>query len=110
MPTDDGIGGEIPQTCRAVQTIIQYRVAVGRNRKGNDCKVVRWARKGDLTGGGVPLFDGAIRRGGKDCVCRCPSDVPYFVALGCVEFNVLEGNRSNRAGSRDAYVLCKRGR
>jgi len=110
MSTDDGVGCEIPKTRRTVQTVIQYGVAVGGNRKGNDGEVVRWACKGDLSRGGVPLFYGAVCRGREDRVGCCPRDVPYFVAVGCVEFNVLEGGRAGRARTRDAYVLCNRGR
>lgn len=91
MQTDDGVGCEIPQTGGTIQTVIQYRVAVGGNGEGNDGEIVRWACEGDLTRGGVPLFDGAICRSGEDCVGCCPGDVPYFVAVGCVEFNVSEG-------------------
>lgn len=110
MQTNNGVGCEIPQRRRTIQTIIQYRVTVGGNGEGNDGEVVGWASERDLSRGGVPLFDCAVCGGGEDRVSCCPGDVPYFVTVGCVEFNVLEEGRSGQARTRDAYVLCNRGR
>lgn len=94
VSTDDGVGCEIPQACRTIQAIIKHRVAVGGNGEGNDGEVVRWASERDLSRGGVPLFDGAVCGRGENGVCCCPGDVPYFVAVRCVEFNTLENGRS----------------
>ena len=106
MPTNDGVGCKIPETRRAVQTIIQYRVTVGGDGERNDGEVVRRAGERNLSRGGVPLFYGAVCGGGEDCIGCCPGDVPYFVAVGCVGFNVSKEGLSGQ----DAYALCNRGR
>jgi hypothetical protein len=49
MPTDDGVGFEVPETRRTVQTVIQYRVAVGGNGERNDGKVMWWLSEGNLS-------------------------------------------------------------
>ena len=72
MPTDDGVGCKIPETRRAVQTIIQYRVTVGGDGERNNGEVVRRAGERNLSRGGVPLFYGAVRGGGEDCIGCCP--------------------------------------
>lgn len=81
-------------------------MAIGGNGERNDGEVVRWASERNLSRGGVPLFDSAVCGGGEDRVGCRPGDVPYFVAVGCVELNILEEGRSGQ----DAYVLCNRGR
>lgn len=110
VTTDNGVRCDIPQTCRTIQAVIQHRMAIGGNGEGYDGEIVWWACERDLSRGRVPLFYRAVCRCGEDCVSRCPSDIPYFVAVSCVEFNPLENSRTGRGRTRNAYVLCNRER